>query len=131
MDARGLHHLTQRSGDASLSRSALGAHRAPCCPPAPSAALPCAPAEGLIQFLVHEKSFNEQRVRNAVDRINAAKSKASQGRLESFFGPPKIVSSTIGKRKDEGAAAGGGGKKAKGAAPTMKKGKLGGMKKKN
>lgn len=35
--------------------------------------------EGLLQFLVQEKSFNEQRVRSAVERINSAKGKASQG----------------------------------------------------
>lgn len=49
--------------------------------------------------------------------------KASQGRLESFFGPAKIVSSTVGKRKEpeknvKGGAAGG-----------AKKGKLGAMSK--
>lgn len=30
-------------------------------------------------------------MRKAVDRINAAKGKASQGRLESFFGPVTVV----------------------------------------
>lgn len=47
--------------------------------------------------------------------------KASQGRLESFFGPAKIVSSTTGKRKEPEKNAKGG--KAGGA----KKGKLGAM----
>lgn len=37
--------------------------------------------EGLVQFLVHEKQFMEKRVRDAVDRINAAKSKSTQGEL--------------------------------------------------
>lgn len=37
-----------------------------------------------------EKGFAEDRVRKAVERINAAKHKASQGRLESFFGPVKV-----------------------------------------
>jgi hypothetical protein len=37
-----------------------------------------------------EKGFNEDRVRNTVKRINAAKNKASQGRLESFFGPVTV-----------------------------------------
>lgn len=73
---------------------------------------------------MHEKSFNEDRVRKALDRIAAAKGKASQGRLESFFGPPKIVSSTSGKRK-EPEAKGKGGK-----AGAAKKGKLGAMGKK-
>lgn len=35
--------------------------------------------EGLVAFLVGEKSFNEDRVRKAVQRINAAKSKSTQG----------------------------------------------------
>ena len=35
--------------------------------------------EGLVKFLVGEKSFNEDRVRKAVQRINAAKSKSTQG----------------------------------------------------
>ena len=74
--------------------------------------------DGLIQFLVVEKNFNEQRVRNAVDRINAAKSKSTQGRLESFFGPAKSVASTSGaKRKEE----------PKGKKGANKKGKLGGV----
>lgn len=78
--------------------------------------------EGLIQFLVTEKTFAEDRIRKAIDRIHAAKGKATQGRLESFFGPSKVVSSTSGaKRKEPPPAAG---KKGGGAA---KKGKLGGM----
>jgi flap endonuclease-1 len=36
-------------------------------------------AEGLVKFLVEEKSFAEKRVRDAVDRINAAKAKSTQG----------------------------------------------------
>lgn len=35
--------------------------------------------EGLVQFLVGDKSFNEDRVRKAVQRVNAAKSKSTQG----------------------------------------------------
>lgn len=42
------------------------------------------------------------------------------GRLDSFFGPPKVVSSTVGKRKDAGPA----------AKPAAKKGKAGGVGKK-
>lgn len=42
-------------------------------------------AEGLVAYLVHEKQFSEERVRSAVDKMNAAKGKASQNRLESFF----------------------------------------------
>lgn len=95
------------------------------CPAPP--ARPHRPAEGLIDFLVKEKTFAEDRIRKAVERINAAKGKASQGRLESFFGPAKVVSSTMGKRKEVPVAAKGK-KGSSGAAP--KKGKLGGMGKK-
>ncbi|KAK9804920.1 hypothetical protein WJX72_012073 [[Myrmecia] bisecta] len=56
--------------------------------------------EGIVKFLVEEKNFNEDRVRKAVDRINASRSKSTQGRLESFFGPSTVKSSTQGKRKD-------------------------------
>ena len=50
---------------------------APCCP---LAAVPaCPPAEGLIQFLVTEKTFSEERIRAAIKRINDAKGKSSQG----------------------------------------------------
>lgn len=76
--------------------------------------------DGLVKFLVGEQNFNEDRVRKAVDRILSAKSKSSQGRLDSFFGPPKVVSSTVGKRKDAGPA----------AKPAAKKGKAGGVGKK-
>ena len=41
--------------------------------------------EGLLSYLVHEKQFSEERVRSAVEKMNAAKSKSSQNRLESFF----------------------------------------------
>ena len=58
--------------------------------------------EGLVEFLVKENGFNEYRVRGVCAKIKKARAgKASQNRLESFFGPPKIISSTIGKRKIE------------------------------
>ena len=51
--------------------------------------------EGLVKFLVEEKQFNEDRVRGVCARVKKARTgKASQNRLESFFGPPKIISST-------------------------------------
>ena len=98
----------------------------PCCP------VPALVADGLIEFLVKEKTFAEERIRKAIDRINAAKGKGAQGRLESFFGPSKIVSSSMGKRKAEEAAAAAAAKKGKagGAGAGPKKGKLGGMGKK-
>lgn len=36
-------------------------------------------ADGLLEFLVKEKSFNEERVRSAIQRVTAAKSKSNQG----------------------------------------------------
>lgn len=41
--------------------------------------------EGLVTFLVHDKQFSEERVRSAIEKINAARGKATQGRMESFF----------------------------------------------
>ena len=46
---------------------------------------------GLIQFLCTEKNFAEERVKNGVKKILAAKSKSKQGRLDSFF---KVLPST-------------------------------------
>jgi len=88
---------------------------------------------GLVEFLVKEKGFNEERVRAAVARVNRAKGKASQGRLESFFGAVthKQSDSLAAKQSAAAEAAkkrGGGGQKAgfgaKGGikkAPLMKK----------
>ncbi len=38
--------------------------------------------EGLVKFLVEEKSFNEDRVRKAAERINASRSKSNQGGVQ-------------------------------------------------
>ncbi len=87
--------------------------------------------EGTVGFLCGEKGFSEERVRKALTRLDAAKAKASQGRLESFFGPSTVTKSTVGqKRKEEEAAkakkGGGAGVGKLGA----KKGKMGGFGKK-
>jgi hypothetical protein len=59
--------------------------------------------EGILQFLVTEKSFNEERVRKAIEKIKDSKGKATQGRLESFFGPvtvkPAAGAAAAAKRK--------------------------------
>ena len=47
----------------------------------PSLKWVAADEEGLVKFLVGEKSFNEDRVRKAVQRVNAAKNKSTQGDL--------------------------------------------------
>ncbi|KAF5192984.1 Flap endonuclease, partial [Thalictrum thalictroides] len=54
--------------------------------------------EGLITFLVNENGFNNDRVTKAIEKIKAAKTKSSQGRLESFFKPAASASIAI-KRK--------------------------------
>ncbi|GAB4848234.1 Elongation of fatty acids protein 2, variant 2 [Ancistrocladus abbreviatus] len=55
--------------------------------------------EGLINFLVNENGFNSDRITKAIEKIKAAKSKTSQGRLESFFKPVPSASAPI-KRKE-------------------------------
>lgn len=47
--------------------------------------------EGLVQFLVHEKGFSEDRVRNAVVKLKKNLKTAQQARLEGFF---KVVPKT-------------------------------------
>eukprot|EP01026_Neomeris_dumetosa_P043434 TRINITY_DN3641_c0_g1_i7.p1 TRINITY_DN3641_c0_g1~~TRINITY_DN3641_c0_g1_i7.p1 ORF type:complete len:384 (+),score=56.60 TRINITY_DN3641_c0_g1_i7:51-1202(+) len=55
--------------------------------------------DGLVQFLVNEKSFNEDRVRKTVERIKSARGKSSQQRLENFFGAITVKKGSS-KRKD-------------------------------
>lgn len=55
--------------------------------------------EGLINFLVNENGFNNDRVTKAIEKIKAAKNKSSQGRLESFFKPVASASVPL-KRKE-------------------------------
>lgn len=47
--------------------------------------------EGIVKFLVHDKQFDEGRVRAALDKLKDAKKKSSQQRLESFFGAPVVT----------------------------------------
>lgn len=39
---------------------------------------------GLVQFLVEEKQFNEDRVRKVVERIRGSRGKSSQGAISRF-----------------------------------------------
>lgn len=55
--------------------------------------------EGLISFLVNENGFNHDRVTKATEKIKAAKSKSSQGRLESFFKP--VASDSVPLKRKE------------------------------
>ena len=43
--------------------------------------------EGLVKFLVEEKHFNEDRVRNGAAKLNKNMKTAQQSRLEGFFKP--------------------------------------------
>ena len=72
--------------------------------------------EGLMEFLVKEKNFDGKRVKSALTRIAAAKSKSTQGRLENFFGPVSVKQSS---RKREAS------KPATSKATAKKKSKLG------
>lgn len=55
--------------------------------------------EGLISFLVNANGFNHDRVTKAIEKIKAAKSKSSQGRLESFFKP--VASDSVPLKRKE------------------------------
>ncbi|OAG45572.1 flap endonuclease 1, variant [Fonsecaea monophora] len=52
--------------------------------------------EGLVQFLVHEKGFNEDRVRSAAQKLQKNVKTAQQSRLEGFF---KAVPKTEEEKK--------------------------------
>ncbi|KIW22827.1 flap endonuclease 1 [Cladophialophora immunda] len=52
--------------------------------------------EGLVQFLVHEKGFNEDRVRSAAQKLQKNVKTAQQSRLEGFF---KTVPKTEEEKK--------------------------------
>ena len=41
--------------------------------------------EGLLKFLVTDRSFNEDRIKKAIVKLTKAKKTASQGRLDGFF----------------------------------------------
>lgn len=47
--------------------------------------------DGLIKFLVDEKGFNLERVKNGIVKMKKSKGKSSQMRMESFFGAPTLV----------------------------------------
>ena len=88
--------------------------------------------DGIIQFLVREKDFDEGRIRGALGRLGSAGAKAQQGRLDSFF-KPVAPSGDVRKLGGGGAGAGGAGVKrgaaAGGAGGEKKKmkGKAGGI----
>jgi len=53
--------------------------------------------EGLIQFLVKEKSFAEDRVRSGIEKLKKCRQTSVQDRLTSYFGPIVVKR----KREDE------------------------------
>jgi len=59
--------------------------------------------EGLVQFLVNEKGFSEDRVRSAASRLEKNLKSGQQSRLEGFFKPiPKTAAEQAAhKRKLE------------------------------
>lgn len=59
--------------------------------------------EGLVQFLVTEKGFSEDRVRNAAGRLSKNLKTAQQARLEGFFKPVHKTEEEVNtlKRKNE------------------------------
>ena len=58
--------------------------------------------DGLIDFLVKEKGFNQDRVDNALKKLKAARGKGSQGRIDSFFTvKPKEQQDGPAKEKDK------------------------------
>mmetsp|Transcript_274 Transcript_274/g.889 ORF Transcript_274/g.889 Transcript_274/m.889 type:complete len:389 (+) Transcript_274:116-1282(+) len=81
--------------------------------------------EGVVDLLVKEKGFSEERVRAGVKKVREAKGKATQGRMEAFFGAATSNKSTIGvKRKEDPKAKGKGGalaKKSKGVTGGKKR----------
>jgi len=75
--------------------------------------------EALVQFMVEEKGFNEERIRNGARKLSKARNTQTQGRLDGFF---TVLSPANSKRKAP-EAKGSAAKKAKGGAGKFKRGK--------
>jgi len=73
--------------------------------------------DGLVAFLSDEKSFAKDRVLKGVEKIRKTKEKATQGRLESFFGPSTLIKRKVEAPPPKNA------KKGKTASSTSKAGK--------
>lgn len=52
--------------------------------------------EGIVKFMVEEKGFNEDRIRNGVKKIMKSRQKSTQGRLDDFF---KVLPSTPSNKR--------------------------------
>ncbi|KAK2964995.1 putative Flap endonuclease 1 [Blattamonas nauphoetae] len=55
--------------------------------------------QGLIDFLVKEKAFDENRVKNSVQRLRDSKKLSSQGRLDMFFRPAPRTETKVEKKQ--------------------------------
>lgn len=69
--------------------------------------------EAIIQFMVEEKGFSQQRIENGIARMKKAKNKGSQKRLDCFFGASVTKSSKKRKRPDTKGKKGAKGKRTK------------------
>ncbi|KAG7566947.1 hypothetical protein FFLO_01326 [Filobasidium floriforme] len=69
--------------------------------------------EGLVQFLCREKGFAEDRVRNGCTRLEKMLGAKQQGRLDSFFKPTGVVTSSKTASSKAGDSKGKGGAKRK------------------
>lgn len=59
--------------------------------------------EGLVKYLVEDKGFSEDRVRNGAKKLQKCRSGATQGRLDAFFKPAPSVSSSLKRKSTDGA----------------------------
>ncbi|XP_067650796.1 flap endonuclease 1-like [Haliotis asinina] len=75
--------------------------------------------EGLLEFMVTQKGFNEDRMKNGIKKLVKAKQGTTQGRLDTFFKVMSSSSTTPKRKADE--MKGSSKKKAKGGA--FKKGR--------
>ncbi|KAI8930199.1 PIN domain-like protein [Entophlyctis helioformis] len=75
--------------------------------------------EGIVEYMVKEKGFNEERIRKGVQKMQKLRGVGTQGRLDSFFKPvakdPSAAPATTPKRKADSAAAGSAGARGKAA----------------
>ncbi|POY75557.1 flap endonuclease-1 [Rhodotorula taiwanensis] len=69
--------------------------------------------EGLVDFLVREKGFSEERVRKGAEKLKARMSAKQQGRLDGFFTVKPKEGSSPAKRKADDKKGSGSSKKAK------------------
>ncbi|KAJ3018868.1 Elongation of fatty acids protein 2 [Thoreauomyces humboldtii] len=80
--------------------------------------------EGIVQFMVREKNFSEDRIRVAVGKLKKLNKQGTQGRLDGFFSvmpkDPSTAKATLKRKADD--KKGGPAKKGTGAAAKKKTG---------